>query len=803
MSTFTEWNGPAGYHGPSTRDIAGLINEYQELSRKLLEHINETVPNYDVHHVKSYVEDVKVQLQQTITAIERALSTKQDSGEYITSPELTEILKGYTSKELVEGTLEDYIKGTALESTLSLYVSKDLYESYIETNDTLIQAIKSFVDRFNIEDDNITACFNGILAASGYLRGRLHAHEIIDFTKWVTVAMQFAGTGSPNDASTNGLYVIGKLSDDWSDDIHAPTRNIYKAARAFIKYEDGSPFDAIIDMVVTKHGEASFTGAMNAIVSKQPGAWGNLRFHLVRCTSTEGIESIYLCMSADGLDKSVQQFNAPYVNMTVHAAGINFLPLDASLVKRVSKVDDVIVSTSSIAAEQGSGVIASSIAAAGINVTEISTDIIRDAAGNIMLQMQAGVDHRHLLVGDKTIDSIQLWKRPTVLSVDSESDTGVIEDRLATVKDLQSLASVPLGGIIIWPKYEEVYELDADGNPVINELTGLPELKMLRAIEVPEGFLPTDARKVLSVDYSDLSKELHHEDDVEFELPLRDCGIIKVKMDIDSGDEDDPERITVLNYNQLVDLIKYTSKNLKEEIERSTAKDTEHDTTLDSHDTTLNEHDRILNSHDQSIDNLNNSVNNVASALDAEINRSTAEDAKHDATDESLFNTADSLNTAINNVAGALDNEITRATQAEAAETNRATTEEQQIRTDLTDTITTAIQTETDRATSEEQRIEQKIDDEVTRSTDKDTEHDSQITDIKTVIDEEHSVPWNRWKAPVTVEILPAGIDIYNYIAGDRIYVSSQDRRYYLVENAAPDGTVTLEWSLVGNGPWE
>ena len=803
MSTFTEWNGPQGYHGPSTKDIAGLINEYQELARKLTEHVNETVPNYDVHHVKSYVEDVKTQLQRTISALEAALNDKQDSGSYVEEAVLTEILKGYTTKGLVESTLEDYVTGSSFAEALTLYVPKELYDNYVDANDRLVSSIKAFVDKFNIDDENMTASFNGILAASGYLRGRLHVHEIIDFTKWVTVNMQFAGTGSPNDAFTNGLYVIGKLSDDWSDDEHRPTRNIYKAARAFIKYEDGSPFDAIIDMVITKHGEESFTGAMNAIVSKQPGDWANLRFHLVRCTSTEGNESIYLCMSADGLDKSVQQFNAPYVNMSVHACGINFLPLNAALAARVSKVDDVITSTSALTAEQGSAVIASNI-----SITELNTDIIRDAAGNIMFQMQhiideTGIDHRHLLIGDPTIKAIQIWKRPTILSIDPESQEGIIEDKLATVKDLQSLAGVPLGGIIEWPLWETVYYTDPDtGEPIINEWTGEPDVKMLRAIEVPEGFLATDGSPIFSVDYSDYSKLVHHEADDEFELPLRDCGIIKVKMDTDEGgDDDDPERITVLNYNQIVELLKNTSRNLKEEIERSTNKDTEHDEVLGKHDATLDEHDRILNSHDQSIDNLNASVNSVSDALDAEINRSTAEDRKHDETDESLSNTADALNNAINNVAGALDTEIGRATNAE-----------QQIRTDIANDIAAAVQAEadrataaeqaeTDRATAEEQRIEQKIDDEVTRSTNKDNVHDKQIADIEKVIDEEHSVPWNRWKEPVDVATLPTGSEIYRYMPGDRIYVTSQDRRYYLKQTGT--GTITLEWELVGTGPWE
>lgn len=807
MSTFTEWNGAGGSHGPSTRDITGLIDAYTNLKNSLDRHINDDIKTNNAHRGKDYVEEVKLELaniinNQIFPQIRRLTDGKADkpaSGHYIDSNEAMQ----YATHDELADELAEYYKKSEMTTMLTGYVKTEGLESLSQIVGQNKALFDQFVNYFDIENDPLVLVCKNVLGATEYLLGALHARRVIDFTEWQTVAMQFAGTGAVEDANTNGLYVIGKLSDDWSDDSHAPSHNVYKSARAFVKYEDGAPFDAIIDMVVTKHGDASFTGAMNAIVSKQPGEWNNLRFHLVRATGYDGKESIYLCVSADGLAKN----DSNYANWYIHACGINFIPLDDKAVSRVTKVDDCICSTGALLANQGSGVIASNI-----SVGELNLDIIRDSAGNIMLQMQhivddTGVDHRHLLIGDPTIKAVQIWKRPTILSIDPEHGETIIEDKLATVKDLQSLAGVPLGGEIYWPLYEEVPMLDDEGNPVLDD-EGNPIIVMRRAIEVPEGFLACDGSSVFSVDYSDFSKVMHHENDDEFNLPLHDCAIIKVKKDTDEGgDDDDPERITVLNYNQIVELLKNTSKYLKEEIERSTTAD-------QTHDDVLGEHDRILDSHDQSIDNLNTSVNGVSDALDAEINRSVAKDNEHDskldshdASINSLSATADNLNTAVNNVAAALDTEIARATQAETDEATRAQTAEQELMERVNNRptkaqVTAQIQAETDRAVAEEQRIEAKIGDEIDRSTTRDEAHDGLIGKIETTIDELHVVDWNRWKDPVTVTSVPTGAEMTGYAAGDRIYVTTENKRYYLKQTES-GGVVSLNWVLVGTGPWE
>lgn len=805
MSTFTQFNGPFATSGPSTKDLTGLIDAYTNLKATLDRHINDDIDTNNVHRGRDYIDSVKRDIQAAIDAVLARLNTVElnkvdkpaaghlvnntELDSYATLDKLADELDKYTSTEGMSEILRYYVKDTEFDAL------KAIVES---TRDSFLE----FKNNFNTSTvgNLLVQELNGVLAATEYLLGMLHAKRVIDFTEWQTVLMQFAGTGAIEDTGTNGLYVIGKLSDDWSDDKTPPTLNVYKSARAFIKYENGAPFDAVIDMVVTKHGEASFTGAINAIISKQPGSWNNLRFHLCRCTDYEGKEAIYLCVSADGLAKD----NSNYANWYVHACGINFIPLDEKNIKYVQHVDDCITSTAPVKSEQGS-----SITASNITVGELNLDVIRDSAGNIMLQMQhiideTGVDHRHLLIGDASISAIQLWKRPTILSIDPDNpEQFVVEDKIATIKDLQSLASVPLGGIIQWPLHEEVYELDDEGNPVIDELTGLPVLKMIKAIEVPEGFLACDGSSVYSVDYSDFSKLMHHENDDEFNLPLYDCAIIKVKVDTDEGGDDyDPERITVLNYNQIVELLKNTSKNLKEEIERSTTADSTHDSVLDEHDRILDEHDRILDSHDQSIDNLNTAIENTANALDAEINRSVAKDNEHneilnshDSSITSLSNTADSLNTAIESTAAALDTEITRATQAEAELLERVNNRPTKAQ------VKAQIQEETDRAIAEEQRIEAKIDDEVTRA----TAAEEQL--------EKNKVDKGAIAAPIVVtnpEQLEFNMSqLANIYPGQRAYVSSTNRRYIIANEGTPGpndiGTVvaSIYWRYVGNEPWE
>ena len=69
MSTFTQFNGPQGSSGPSTKDITALIDAYNQLSIKLTAHIEALAPtDSTVHGIVNYVTDIKTQLETLIGA---------------------------------------------------------------------------------------------------------------------------------------------------------------------------------------------------------------------------------------------------------------------------------------------------------------------------------------------------------------------------------------------------------------------------------------------------------------------------------------------------------------------------------------------------------------------------------------------------------------------------------------------------------------------------------------------------------------------------------------------------------------
>ena len=765
MSTFTEFNGPGHAFGPSTKDITGLIDAYTTLKNSLDAHINDTLETNNAHRGRDALDEAKrdiansiAQVMARLTALDTGKADKPESGHYITSNEA----QGFATQAALESALEDYYTKSGMDSMLGGYVTSEALQALTAVIDRNRALFEEFADRFELdENDSLSAACKGVLSAGQYLLGTLHVRKVIDFTEWQTVAMQFAGTGAIADTGTNGLYVIGRLSGDWSNDAHAPTENVFKAARAYVKYENGSPFDAIIDMVVTKsHGV--YTGAINAVVSKQAGAWNNLKFHLVFATAYDGEEYVYLCVSADGLAKD----NSNYANWYVHACGINFIPLDDVQVARVTRVDGCVASTGGLKENQTGGIISSSV-----TVADLSLDIIRDSSGNIMLQMQhvvdsLGVEHRHLLIGDKKIDSIQLWRRPVLISENEEDpEHSIISDQLATVSDIQNLAGVPVGAYIFWPLYEEIIE-----NGIIIER---------RAIDYPDTYAPLMRQTLTTAEYPELARALHHENDISFQLPLIDCAIMKVKAD--APDTVAPDRITVLNYNQLITLLRTTTQNLSAEIERSTGEDAAHNEALGA----LNE----------AIDNLTTSLGTEAQT------RADADTALGDRIDAEA-STREAADTALG---GRIDTEAQARADADTELggridiTNSSLSNEISERTENDRLLSEAISNEADARDAADTALGGRIDAADTRIGEEEAMRDLQDRMIHEVIDGKHapgSIGWSRWKLPYEVDEMPATTD--GYEVGDRIHVASTDQKYFVDSNN--------QWSQTGitnpTGPW-
>lgn len=585
MSTFTEWNGVQSGSGPSVKQLADLIAAYETLTRKLTEHIESSASSEaKPHNTASYVEGEIATVNRAIAALEAELRNKAPADNYALNSDVNERLENYYTKANMNDILDTKADQSALnDATHNIDINRDNISDLSSRLAALKIIVDKFEDTFDInQDDPLFVSLNGILKAGQYLIGKLHALITIDFTKWQTVAMQFAGTGGQDDADTNGLYVIGKLSYDWSDDpdmesaTNSETASKFKGARAFIKYENGHPFDAIIDMTATRTGGAGKTsewaGSIQAIISKKAGEWSGLKFHLVHATAYDGHDSdcVYLCMSADGLNgitAPATDDNINYSNLYVHACGINFLPLDDKATRRVSLVSKPIAQTSAVPTDESHSVMYS-----GATFDHINADSILDSTGKSVMKVThtydaLDQDHREVFLGEPDDERLQFWRRPILLK--EYEDGTIVEDKFATIRDMQSISGVPIGTECYWPRFEKILD-----DPPINPDTGLENVKMYKAVDVPEGWIPEDGTIQLSVDYPDLAP-ICGDDNGAFRVPLKDFCMIKARMDVTS-ENSDIDVVPVLNYQQLVTLLKALRVNLAGEISRSIKQDKEH-----------------------------------------------------------------------------------------------------------------------------------------------------------------------------------------------------------------------------------
>lgn len=333
MSMFTPSNGPSPIgsvpSGPaSVTQITDLINAYSALAAKLNNHIEDDYSE-NVHEVKTQVEDyinndlglpnAVATLQAQVTKIGdlSSLSTQEKSNLVAAINELvaainlkasTSVLNSYkTQLEEADSELDDKI-----DDEKDARISAD--GALQDALDALSTTLTNFMNKFT--EDNNTLIYDGILKATVALKGKLYVDTIVDYTKWATVKAQYAGTGSQIDVDTEGLFVLGMLSENF-ENVTVTGVNKPKAGRAFIKYVNDEPFDAIVNMTAT----GLTTGELVATVSKESTAWAGMTFVLVKATDQNGASHAYLCISGDDAT-ALCEYN-------FYVAGENFIPANS------------------------------------------------------------------------------------------------------------------------------------------------------------------------------------------------------------------------------------------------------------------------------------------------------------------------------------------------------------------------------------------------------------------------------------------------------------------------------------------
>lgn len=333
MSMFTPSNGPTPVgnvpSGPaSVTQITDLINAYSALAAKLNNHIEDDYSE-NVHEVKTQVEEYignDLGLPNAVTTLQAQVAKIGDLSSLDTQAKnnlvaaINELVAAINLKASIS-TLNSY--KTQLEAADIVLDGKITTEKNARTDadtalqgaiDSLSATLTAFMSTFT--KDNDTLIYEGILKATTALKGKLYVDTLIDYTKWSTVKAQYAGTGSQIDVETEGLFVLGMLAEDF-ENVTVANSNKPKAGRAFIKYVNDEPFDAIVTMSAT----GLTTGELLATVSKESTAWAGMTFVLVKATDQNGTPHAYLCISGDDAT-ALCEYN-------FYVAGENFIPANS------------------------------------------------------------------------------------------------------------------------------------------------------------------------------------------------------------------------------------------------------------------------------------------------------------------------------------------------------------------------------------------------------------------------------------------------------------------------------------------
>lgn len=310
MSTFsTIWDGPQR-GAPSTRDLLNLIEQYNQLSIKLNNHIASIVPtDTTVHGIKAALDALKAELENAISL----RATKNELNDV-----RADVQARATQQALqnAQQSLNELIATKADADVIPTLATRVEHNHLVDVVHTIDEALLELTSRWNKfctkyeEATDGKVLFNTVVETTKQFIGTLYARDLIEFNEWKLFNAQFAGTGAQTDTTTNGLYILGEMSQLWTK--NEPDVEKVKSAVAFVKYVNDRPFDAIVHMTATSFTE----GALEVLISQGATRFTNLCFHLIVNTDHDGINRVYLAVSADELKSQNTEFRA---------CGINFI----------------------------------------------------------------------------------------------------------------------------------------------------------------------------------------------------------------------------------------------------------------------------------------------------------------------------------------------------------------------------------------------------------------------------------------------------------------------------------------------
>lgn len=579
MSTFTEWNGPGGGRGANTKDVLALIDAYNNMNALLSKHIESSATD-DVHKFKTALDDAVATLQ---TAMNAALSNKADKDVVSGLSDTVAFHESEFNKEVsraqsAESTLQSNIdseksRAEGKETEISQAITR-LEEAVNDTKSTFEQALGKISF-----DDVSTTTISGVVAATESFLGTIKARKLIDFVEWTTFSAQYAGTGSNEGAEkSNGVYILGCLSEEWDPDKEFTDTVKQKTARIYVKYVNDRPFDLVVDISATgcEHGAISCTASFQKLWSAEDpsDAWEDMALHLLTNTDSSGAMHLYLGISARGLAGQATIF---------HVAGENFIA--GGTVNGVSK-------------SIGFTHIAEGFNAYRANVDDLRVKALNDLHGTPMLAVEyfQGDDYtaqKILYVADESFAKVYFRQRPSVVLAeeDGEGESTTYIAPVLTAYDLEALSAGGslMGAIVFWPQWEET------------EVAGV---NVKKAINVPDGWLACDGSTVSTEEYPNLIEILGlSEGSSTATLPRMDYAIMRIKglfEDVDLPDGSSVE--TSLTTQELTDAVNALRESLNDEVSARQEGDASNTALIGTETTSREEADQALQEQIDSLD---------------------------------------------------------------------------------------------------------------------------------------------------------------------------------------------------------
>ena len=549
MSAFTEWNGPPGGRGPSTKDVLALIDAYNSMSAVLSKHLESTAAD-NVHSFGSALKEAIAALESSVNA---ALALKADADAVSSLSETAassekEIMLESSRAAAAEAELQSAIddesaRAQESEASLSEAVSA-LEEALEETKETFSQALS----QISFDDEDVTSVA-GSLAVTEYIISTIKVQSLVDFIEWDTITAQYAGTGASSDTRTHGLYILGQLSEEWDPDKGFSDEHKPKPARAYIKYIGNRPFDLVVDIAASglENGSITCTASFNKVwTAEDPDdAWEDMALHLVISADSSGTSHVFLAISAKGLYGQPVQF---------HVSGVNFIA--------GGTVNGVSSSIGFARVKQG-------FSAYRASFDDLRVSELHDVHGDRLLSVEMYRDKdfsaiKNLYISDKTYCHVFFMRRPSII-FDEVQEDGSAKSYVAPVLtgyDLDALsAGASMKGVIVfWPQWE-----DAEVNGV----------SVKRAVNVPDGWIACDGSTVSTSDYPTLIEILGLDEGASSAvLPCMDYAIMRLVNLFDNVELSDGSQVTeVMTTLELQEAINELQDDLAEESETREAAD--------------------------------------------------------------------------------------------------------------------------------------------------------------------------------------------------------------------------------------